>query len=254
MTGLLAFLTAGMDSLVNQLPVGYAFGAGMMSTINPCGFAMLPAYLALYLGSRAEDYQSQLWLRRVLQALMVGMVMSAGFVLLFGGVGVVVSAGGRFIMAWVPWMAVMVGAGLILLGVWRLTGHRVDVPLMARLANRIGDPRTTGIRGFFLFGLAYGASSLSCTLPIFLVVVGSSVAATSFLAGLAQFVSYGLGMGAVILVLTLGTALLREGVLIRRMHRLMPHLQTATAAFLILAGAYILYYWLVIGSMWPLPA
>jgi cytochrome c biogenesis protein CcdA len=251
MSDLLAVLTAGMDSLVNNLPVGYAFGAGMMSSINPCGFAMLPAYLALYMGSREQDYHSQLWIRRVFQGLVVGMVMAAGFVLLFGGVGLVISAGGRFIMAVVPWVALMVGAGLILLGIWRLTGHRVDIPLIARLANRIGDPRTTGFRGFFLFGLAYGASSLSCTMPIFLVVVGSSVAATSFLAGLAQFVSYGLGMGAVILVLTLGTALLREGVLIRRLHRLMPHLQTATAAFLVLAGAYILYYWLVIGAMWP---
>lgn len=251
MSDVLAFLTAGMDSLLNHLPVGYAFGAGMMSSINPCGFAMLPAYLALFMGSRAEDYHSQLWFRRVFQALAVGMVMSAGFVLLFGGVGVVVSAGGRFVMTAVPWMALMVGAGLILLGLWRLMGHRVDIPLIARLANRIGDPRTTGVRGFFLFGLAYGASSLSCTLPIFLVVVGSAVASTSFLAGMVQFVSYGLGMGAVILVLTLGMALFREGILIRRMHRLMPHLQTATAVILILAGAYILYYWLVVGAMWP---
>ena len=29
---------------------GVAFAAGMVSTINPCGFAMLPAYLSYFLG------------------------------------------------------------------------------------------------------------------------------------------------------------------------------------------------------------
>ncbi|MGA7671260.1 MAG: hypothetical protein WBW04_12620, partial [Nitrolancea sp.] len=31
------------------LPLGYAFGAGMVAAVNPCGFALLPAYLGLYL-------------------------------------------------------------------------------------------------------------------------------------------------------------------------------------------------------------
>ena len=30
-------------------PLGFAFAAGMASAVNPCGFAMLPAYLGLYL-------------------------------------------------------------------------------------------------------------------------------------------------------------------------------------------------------------
>ena len=31
--------------------VAFAFGAGMLSTVNPCGFALLPAFLAYNLGS-----------------------------------------------------------------------------------------------------------------------------------------------------------------------------------------------------------
>ncbi len=30
-----------LEVLANFLPVGYSFGAGMVSTVNPCGFAML---------------------------------------------------------------------------------------------------------------------------------------------------------------------------------------------------------------------
>ena len=31
-------------------PLGLAFAAGLVATINPCGFAMLPAYLSFFLG------------------------------------------------------------------------------------------------------------------------------------------------------------------------------------------------------------
>ena len=35
-------------------PLGFAFAVGMVSAVNPCGFAMLPAYLGLYLGANNE--------------------------------------------------------------------------------------------------------------------------------------------------------------------------------------------------------
>ena len=32
----------------------FAFGAGMVALINPCGFALLPAYLGMFLGQKDE--------------------------------------------------------------------------------------------------------------------------------------------------------------------------------------------------------
>ena len=37
------------ESVISALPVAHSFGAGMIATINPCGFALLPAYLSLFL-------------------------------------------------------------------------------------------------------------------------------------------------------------------------------------------------------------
>ena len=31
-------------------PIGLAFAAGLVATVNPCGFAMLPAYLSYFMG------------------------------------------------------------------------------------------------------------------------------------------------------------------------------------------------------------
>ena len=35
---------------MGDVPVAFAFAAGLVATINPCGFAMLPAYLSYFMG------------------------------------------------------------------------------------------------------------------------------------------------------------------------------------------------------------
>ena len=55
------FLTASSESTSTLsgigiwLPFGFAFGAGMVATVNPCGFVMLPAYLGMYVGDGQGD-------------------------------------------------------------------------------------------------------------------------------------------------------------------------------------------------------
>jgi len=243
------FLSNWLSGLASFLPVGYSFGAGMVSTVNPCGFAMLPAYLSLYLGAQDGAFYQRSIGFRALKALFVGFTVSAGFVLLFAIVGAVVSAGGSFVISAMPWIAVVIGIGLAILGLWMLAGRTVYAGFFSRLASHIGDPRSTGIRGFLLFGVAFGAASLSCTLPIFLVVVGSALATGGVLSGLVQFLSYGLGMGLVLILLTLGIALLKEGIFLSGLHRIFPYVERTAAVLLVLAGSYIVYYWLFKGGL-----
>ena len=241
--------TEFLSQLAELLPVGYAFGAGMVSAVNPCGFAMLPVYLTLYLGAEDSEFRQKPPLLRMVKACWITLVVTAGFGLLFGLVGAVVSAGGSFIMGVMPWLSIVVGCALVLLGGWMLLGRTVSFPFMLKLADKIGDPREMSITGFFLFGMAFGATSLSCTLPIFLMVVGSSIAAGDFLAGIYQFLSYILGMGSVMLVLTLGIALVKEGLVVTTMRKILPYVQKISAVFLIIAGGYIMYYWFSSGLL-----
>ena len=71
-----------------------AFLSGVVATVNPCGFAMLPAYLSYFLGIEshaAVDEPTQASLRR---ALLVSASVSAGFLAVFTVLGVVIRAGG----------------------------------------------------------------------------------------------------------------------------------------------------------------
>ena len=113
----------------------------------------------------------------------------------------------------------------------------------------MGNPGQVGIRGYFTFGLSYGTASLSCTLPIFLTVVGTSLAVSSIPSALGQLFLYGLGMGAVIMALTIGMALF-QGAMVGALRRTLGFVQTISPVLMLVAGAYIVFYWLTIGGLW----
>jgi cytochrome c biogenesis protein CcdA len=112
----------------------------------------------------------------------------------------------------------------------------------------MADPSQTDVRGYFLFGVAYDTASLSCTLPIFLIVVGTSLAVSDILTTLGQFLLYALGMGMVIMALTIGIALFK-GAMVRGLRRALPYIQPVGSLLMILAGSYIVFYWLTLGEL-----
>jgi len=93
--------------------------------------------------------------------------------------------------------------------------------------------------------LSYGTASLSCTLPVFIAVVGFGTT-TTFLTSMGYFLLYGLGMGFVILTLTLIMSIFKIA-MVGVPRRLFPHIQPISAILMILAGSYIVYYWLTLG-------
>ena len=235
-------------NLASLLPFGYAFGAGMVTTVSPCGIAMLPAYVSLYLGAKEEGFWTKSSLQRGTRALTMSGVVTLGFVVFFGIMGAILSLGGQFLLTYIPWMAVIIGVALILLGIYLLVGGHFYTSLPARLAGRLGKKGDLGIKGFLIFGIAYGIAALSCTLPIFLVVVGSALATKGFTSGLLQFVSFALGMGFVIAIVTIGSTLFKETVN-RWLHYLVPAVARFSGLLLIFAGGYILYFWFKVGDI-----
>ncbi len=235
-------------NLASFFPFGYAFVAGAVTAVSPCGIAMLPAYASLYMGADEEGFRQQSPLRRGARAVLLSLVVTVGFVVFFAAMGAILSLGAEFVIKVIPWAAVLIGVSLIVLGIWLLAGGHLYSAVFSRLASRVQRLGGSGVIGFLVFGVAYGIAALSCTLPIFLVVVGSALALEGFTAGLFQFVLFALGMGFVITVVTLGTAFFKEAVY-RWLRRLVPVVVRLSGLLLILAGGYILYFWLVIGDL-----
>lgn len=228
------------------LPLGFAFAAGMVSSVNPCGFTLLPAYLGIFLaepdGEADPGHAS-----RLVRALAVGATVSLGFVLLFAVVGLVIGLGARVVVEWMPWIALGLGVVLVFAGGYRLAGGSLYSAAPEQLSARLSvGERGTG--SYFLFGLGYGLASLSCTLPIFLAVVGSSITAATIWPTLGSLLLYGLGMASVIMALTLATGLFKSTMAVR-LRQVIPYVEPIGTIALFVAGAYIVYYWLTIGGL-----
>lgn len=229
-------------------PLGFAFGAGIAAAFNPCGFAMLPAYMGLYLGIH-DERNTPSFAGQIGKALLIGGSVTAGFVLLFAAAGAVIGLGARSVVGSIlPWVGLGIGVLLTVAGAWLLSGGKLYTALAQQMSERFGNPGQTNARGYFIFGLSYGLASLSCTLPIFLAVIGTSFSTATIWTSFAQFVLYALGMGAVIIALTLPMAIFK-GAVIGVMRRAMPYIQPIGTWLMLIAGTYIVFYWLTIGNV-----
>jgi cytochrome c biogenesis protein CcdA len=216
-------------------PLAYAFGVGLVAAFNPCGFAMLPAYLSYFLGLEGTTHPDQR--ASVLRALAVGLSVTLGFLVVFGLIGIVLKGSLDTIQERLPWVTMLLGVGLVFLGVWFLMGRTVTLPIPK--PARGADNRE--LWSMFVFGVSYALVSLSCTIPTFLVAVTATFEESNFLSGVAVYLAYGLGMGLVLMVLTMSIALAQQG-LVRNLRRVLPYVNRVSGALLVLAGAYVAYY------------
>jgi len=239
--------TNRLQGIGEAIPLGVAFGLGMAAAVNPCGFALLPTYLGLYLGSATGERIP--WPAQVRRALRVSTVMTMSFVALFGAAGLILGFLGAAVGGWLAWVSLATGVVLAIAGGRLLAGGSLDAPAAERLADRLGGAANrTGLLAYAAYGLAFGLSSLGCTLPLFLTVVGIGLAGGGIAGALGQLVLYALGMSAVVSVLTILVALFGRGVL-ARVRVAGRVLQPLSAALLLATGGYIVYYWLSAGGI-----
>jgi cytochrome c-type biogenesis protein len=221
---------------MDQRTLLLAFSTGMVATINPCGFAMLPAYLSYFLGL---DDRSVTPRAGVLRALAVGLSVSAGFLVVFFLLGVPFAGVARsdWFASRLPWVTVVIGLALAALGVAMVRGFEPTVAL-PRMSRGTGSRE---LPTMFVFGVSYAVSSLSCTIGLFMGLVAGTFTTRDATAGLGAFVAYGLGMALVLMALTLAIALARQG-LVRALRRLVPHVNRIAGGLLVVAGGYVAYF------------
>ena len=237
-----------LSRLAAVLPLGYAFGAGMVSAVNPCGFALLPTYLGLYLGSDEPPGKSSIS-RRLGRAALISLIVTGSFVVLFGIAGLAISMTTLALGTYFRWIGLAVGALLLVAGGAMLAGRQIYSSLAQRVGDRMGPAaQRGGVRGYVAYGFAYGACSLGCTIPIFLAVVASGLVARGPAGAFLQFVLYGLGMGFVLSVLTVIAAVIKHAAF-RGVRRLGAYMEPASALLLLVTGGYVVYYWLSIGGV-----
>jgi cytochrome c-type biogenesis protein len=214
--------------------LAYAFTLGMVAAVNPCGFAMLPAYLSYFLGLEGAERDTRASATR---AIAVALSVTAGFVVVFGVIGLAITQLSLSIFEALPWVTMLIGAGLVVLGIAMLRGFQLSV----RLPKVQMGTGSRELSSMFLFGVSYALVSLSCTIGLFLPVIAPTVRSNDLLAGVAGFVMYAIGMGLVLSAVTVALALAKGG-FVRHLRSAQPYINKVSGGLLVVAGAYLAYY------------
>ena len=211
-----------------------ALAAGMLAAVNPCGFALLPAYLTiLVLGDDSPGPG-----RAVGRALALTAWMTLGFVVVFGLFGLVISPVAGQVQQYLPWFTTVFGILVAGAGLWLLLGRELP---RVQLTRRSGKALRRSVPTMVGFGMSYAAASLTCSIAPFLALVVTSFRAGSTGEGAALFVAYSLGMGLLVGVAAVAVAVARRGVVgaLRRTGRWVPRV---SGLLLLLVGAYVGWY------------
>lgn len=223
--------------MLTDAPYGLALSAGVLAAVNPCGFALLPAYVSLLIAGDdpAVTPTPGVALRR---ALTLTAAMTAGFVAVFGTFGLLTAPAADWLATRLPWVTVAIGMVLAGLGLWLTSGRELPspVPKLSRapvLRRRAGS--------LVLFGMSFAVASLGCTIGPFLGVVVASFATGSVTQSAALFLAYAAGMALVVGSIAVAVAVARQGV-VTWMRRTASLLSRTAGVLMLAAGVYVAWY------------
>lgn len=213
----------------------FALSAGVITAFNPCGFAMLPAYVSYFVGS--DGGRESTIAARLLRALKVGTLVTLGFMTVYGLIGVVASGLRSAVTNVVPYVSMVVGVALAILGVSMLRGFAPKLPFLQISAAKNKD----SARSMYLYGISYAVVSLSCGFAGFSAAVVTSFDSKSFLDGLLVYIAFAAGMGLVLMTLSIAVAFAQQA-FVRGMRKVLPYVNRVSGGLLVLAGLYVAYY------------
>lgn len=212
-----------------------ALGAGVVAAVNPCGFALLPAYLSLFVAGERPGTGAA-----VLRAVRASAALTLGFVAVFAVFGLAIAPVAAAVQAWLPAFTVVLGIAVAAAGAWVLSGRSLPAIVIGRRSNGESAPITRFLP-MVGFGASYAIASLGCTIAPFLAVVVSAFRAGTIGDGILLFIAYAAAMGLVVTAAALSIALARTAG-ITRVRAAGAWLPRAGGALLLVAGVYVAWY------------
>lgn len=214
--------------------LAFNFLLGVQAFFSPCGFPMLPAYLAYYLPREGDAPPS--WRRALARGFGGGALAALGALLVLGAIG------GLAVLLGAPFKERVVdlelaGGVLVLgLGIVTLAGKGPSFKVALQPSQRRSALALVG------FGALYALVAASCVAPIVIGVLFQAFAAPTLLEGALIVGAYAVGLAGLLLAVTVFVATGQHG-LVRRLKRALPVVEKLSGAILILVGLYLIAYW-----------
>jgi cytochrome c-type biogenesis protein len=228
---MLALLQAGMGATLQQNPLLAAatlFGAGLLTSLTPCIYPMIPITAGIIAGTAGEQSSRS-------RVITLTLTYVAGLALLYALLGLVAGLTGTLFgtISANPWARLAIGNLLLLFGLAMLDVFPVSAP--QRLTAWAGSLGGGSYPGVFLLGATSGVVAAPCGAPAFAAVLTWVSTTGSALLGFIYLFIFSLGMTALLVLVGVFS-----GVLVRlpRSGRWMIWVKRAAGVLLLLMAQY----------------
>jgi cytochrome c biogenesis protein CcdA len=210
--GYVAYLHAGaLFASTRTLPpvllLALALVGGAASFFSPCSIAITPAFLTYLVSGTLPDDSASLPRAKLRW---VAIEIAIGIVVFYAIAAAILGVIGNVVYNFLIYLLPLVGAVFVALGALMFFGRAgwlsavARVNPMNRLYARYETPaKNRGALSTLGFGFAYGATSHTCSLPIFLGILVVPLVAGNYALAAASVLLYGAAIAALVIVMML---------------------------------------------------
>jgi cytochrome c-type biogenesis protein len=175
--------------------------AGMLSFLSPCVLPLVPPYLVYLTGASLErlaDAEAEPRVRR--ETFTAAILFVLGFSTVFVALGASASVIGAVLRAYSGTLAIVAGAGIIIMGL-----HFLGLTPVAWLMRekRFTVAKPVGLWGAYLMGLAFAMGWTPCIGPILAAILAVAASQATVAKGAGMLAIYSLGLGVPFLIAAL---------------------------------------------------
>ena len=177
--------------------IGVAFGGGVLASLSPCLYPMIPVTLSIVGGNGASSRR-----RRVSLAFIYVIGLAAAYSLL----GLVAGLSGTMFggISTNPWLSFTMANVMLLAAA--MMADVITVPIPASIQQRAANVGTGGrVGGAFAMGAVSGLVAAPCGAPVMAGILGWVTTTKSAGLGFIYLLAFSLGMCTLLLVLAVAT-------------------------------------------------
>jgi len=223
-----------------------AFGFGVLTSLTPCVYPMIPIVIGIF-GGRGKEVSRG-------RAVLLATVYVVGMGLMFSVLGVIFAMIGKQSGQLLAEPAVVIPVVLLYLALSLSMFGAFEMQLPSALQNKLSSVSGEGVGGAFAMGVVGGFTAAPCTGPFLIGILGFVTKTQNVAVGSTLLFTYAIGMGVLFWVLAaFAVALPKSG-------RWMDYMKSVGGIALLVAAAYfvrpifpVIETW-VIGAWWFLGA
>lgn len=217
--------------IFQDISLGVAFVAGLVSFLSPCVLALVPAYIS-YLSGRSIQ-STGVVVRNRWETLLHGVAFVLGFSFVFVILGVAASALGAIMYDFRIWFMRIGGGLIIIFGLFSL--GVINIPFLNYDTRKQyqPDPRL-GYLSSALMGIFFSAGWSPCVGPVLGAILTLAFTGANISQGVFLLIAYSSGLGVPFLLAALGVG--RAAELLRQHHKAVSITARITGVLLIIMG------------------